>query len=156
MTPVKTLFPAPRALCFHSSLRRQNRKDIFIFLISSMFTSQGFFLKHGENINHWKEQNVIVDAEITKIWHWNKQWVDVALWSRTTKNPDVSTGPLVHSFVCSHHGAPPPHLLALHCSLRSRAPLRSFVHSLAHSLTPELLGSRMINAGHGTSGWSEP
>ena len=26
--------------------------------------------------------------------------VDVALWSRITKNPDVSTGPLARPFVC--------------------------------------------------------
>ena len=30
--------------------------------------------------------------------------------------------------------------LAPHCSLHSRAPLRSFVRSLDHSLTPELYG----------------
>ena len=42
------------------------------------------------------------------------------------------TLPLVHSPVHSH-------LLAPHSSLRSRAPLRSFDRSLAHSLTPELM-----------------
>ena len=35
-------------------------------------------------------------------------------------------------------------LLAPHCSLCSRAPLRSFVRSLALSLSPELLGKRFM------------
>ena len=35
--------------------------------------------------------------------------------------------------------APLTHLLAPHCSLRSRAPLRSFVLSLARSRAPELM-----------------
>ena len=40
--------------------------------------------------------------------------------------------------------APLTHSLAPHCSLRSRAPLRSFVCSLAYSLTPELMGKRFL------------
>ena len=56
----------------------------------------------------------------------------------TTKNPDVSTepvsGPLARPFVRSL--ATLTHSLATHCSLRSTALIRS----LAHSLTPELLG----------------
>ena len=46
-----------------------------------------------------------------------------ALWARITKNTDWSNGPLARPFACS---------LALHYSLRSCAPLRSFVRSLAH------------------------
>ena len=41
----------------------------------------------------------------------------IALWSRITKNPDVSTGPLARPFACSL--APLTHLLALHCSWES-------------------------------------
>ena len=63
---------------------------------------------------------------------------DGALRSGTTENPDVSTGPLARPFARSL--APLTHSLAPYCSLRSRAPLRSFVRSLAHSLTPELVG----------------
>ena len=40
----------------------------------------------------------------------------------------LSTGPLTRPL------APLTHSLALHCSLRSRAPLRSFIRSLVHSL----------------------
>ena len=44
-----------------------------------------------------------------------------------------STSPFARSL--AHSLAPLIHFLALHCSLCSRAPLRSFVCSLAHSLT---------------------
>ena len=59
-------------------------------------------------------------------------------WFRTAKNRDVSNGP----FACplTRSLTPLTHSLAPHCSLRSRAPLRSFVRSLAHSLAPELMG----------------
>ena len=56
----------------------------------------------------------------------------IPLWFRTTMIRDVSTGPLAHPFARSL--APLSHLLAPHCSLRS------FVHLLAHSLTPKLMG----------------
>ena len=61
-----------------------------------------------------------------------------ARWARKAKNRDVSTGPLACPFARSL--APLTRLLAPHCSLRSRAPLRSLVRSLAHSLAPELVG----------------
>ena len=55
---------------------------------------------------------------------------DAALWSGTDKNRDVSTGPLARPFARSL--APLTRLLAPDCSLRSRPPLCSLVHSLAH------------------------
>ena len=59
------------------------------------------------------------------------QWVDYEIdaWSTGSFAP-----PLARSL------APLTHSLAPHCSLRSRAPLRPFVCSLAHSLAPELIG----------------
>ena len=71
-----------------------------------------------------------------------KLLVTTALWSRTSKNPDVSTGLLTLSFTPSL--APLTHWLAPPCSLCSGVPPRSFVHSLPFSLTPELVGKRMI------------
>ena len=72
-----------------------------------------------------------------------------ALWARSTKNLDESTGSLARPFARS---LPPlTHLLALHCSLCSRAPLPSFVrfagalrcpHSFACSLAHSLASSR--------------
>ena len=53
-----------------------------------------------------------------------------ALWSRTNKNRDVSTGPLARPFARSL--APLTRSLAPDCSLCSRPPLRSLVGSLAH------------------------
>ena len=50
-----------------------------------------------------------------------------ALWARSTKNPDVITGPFARPFAQSFTC-----LLAPHCSLRLCAPLRSLVCSLAH------------------------
>ena len=49
-----------------------------------------------------------------------------------------NTGPFAPPF--ARLLAPLIHSLALHCSLCSRTPLRSFVCSLAHSITPELMG----------------
>ena len=54
---------------------------------------------------------------------------DYALWARSTKNPDVSTGSLVCPFI--HSLAPLTRLLATPCSLYLRALLRSLVCSLA-------------------------
>ena len=54
----------------------------------------------------------------------------VSLWSGTTKNKDVGTGPLACLFGRSL--APLTHSLAPPCSLCSCAPLRSFICSLAH------------------------
>ena len=50
-----------------------------------------------------------------------------ALWSGSTKNRDVSTGPLTRPF--AHSLAPLTHLLAPDCLLGSRPPLRSLVRS---------------------------
>ena len=47
-----------------------------------------------------------------------------ALWARSSKNPDVSTGPLTRLFTRSLTPLTPA--LVLHCLLRSCAPLRSF------------------------------
>ena len=59
-----------------------------------------------------------------------------------SRNRDASTGPLAHPLarLLAHSLAPLTCLLLTHCSLRSRAPLRLLVCSLAHSLTPELMG----------------
>ena len=54
----------------------------------------------------------------------------IALWARSTKNPDCSTGPLARPFARSL--APLTRSLAPDCSLCSRPPLRSLVRSLAH------------------------
>ena len=56
-----------------------------------------------------------------------------ALWARKIKNTDACSA-------CSACSA----MLASHCLLRLRAPLRSFVCSLAHLLTPELMRKSMI------------
>ena len=53
-----------------------------------------------------------------------------ALWSGSTKNADMRTGPLTRPFACSL--APLTCLLILDCSLRSRPPLHSLVCSLVH------------------------
>ena len=53
-----------------------------------------------------------------------------ALWYRTNKSRDASTGPLACPFARSL--APLTRSLAPDCSLRSRPPLRSLVCSLAH------------------------
>ena len=58
-------------------------------------------------------------------------------------NQDDRIGPLTRPLTRSL--APLTHSLAAHCSLRSRAPLRSFVCSLAHSLTPELMGKWFLS-----------
>ena len=58
----------------------------------------------------------------------------IVLWCRTTKNRDVSTGPFARLL------AELIHMFAPHCLLCSPALLRSFVHSLDHSLTPKLVG----------------
>ena len=72
------------------------------------------------------------------IWHYNPQPKEdtsaekteaklgnIALWFRSAKNRDINTGPLA----CPFASLLPPltHLLAPHCLLRSRPPLRSFV-----------------------------
>ena len=54
-----------------------------------------------------------------------------------------STGPFTRPL--AHSLAPLTHSLALHCSLRSRAPLRSVVRSLAHTLAIELMGKRFMS-----------
>ena len=54
-----------------------------------------------------------------------------ALWSGTTKNPDIRTGPLAYPF--AYTLAPLTHSLALHCLLH-----------FARSLTFKLMGKWMI------------
>ena len=60
----------------------------------------------------------------------SSQVLSLALWARSTKNSDCSTGPLAPPF--AHSLAPLTSLLAPHYSLRSRASLRSLARSLAH------------------------
>ena len=55
---------------------------------------------------------------------------DHPLWSRIIKNPDENTGPLACPF--AHLLTTLSRPLAPHCLLRSRAPLRSLIRSLAH------------------------
>ena len=64
---------------------------------------------------------------VTPHWRWTSAR---ALWARSTKNPDVSAGPLARPFARSL--APLTRSLAPHYSLRSRAPLRSLARSLPH------------------------
>ena len=65
-----------------------------------------------------------------------------AQWFRTDMIPHLSAGPLARLFACSL--APRTHLLAPHCLLCLSTPLRSFVRSFVHSLTPELVRKWMI------------
>ena len=53
-----------------------------------------------------------------------------SLWSKKAKNTDCSNGPLARPFARSL--ATLTRLLAPDCSLHSRPPLRSLIHSLAH------------------------
>ena len=55
----------------------------------------------------------------------------------------LSTGPFAVSF--ARLLAPLTHLLALHCSLHSRTPLRLFVCLLAHWLIPKPMGKQWID-----------
>ena len=66
----------------------------------------------------------------------------IALWSKTTKNTDWSTGPLARPF--TRLLAPLTRLLDPDCSLRSRPPLRSLVRSLAH-FTHSLARGKVID-----------
>ena len=72
------------------------------------------------------------------------QYFLILIWLRKLdvmlmqSNRDVSTAPLACPLARSL--APLSRLLPLHCSLRSRTPLRSFVLALAHSLAPQLMG----------------
>ena len=72
-----------------------------------------------------------------------------AQWIKTAKNWDGSTGPIARSFARSL--APITYSLAPHCSLCSRAPLRSFVRSFVHSLTPKLVGNMGFDVGFNVS-----
>ena len=64
-------------------------------------------------------------------------------WFKTAKNRELITGPIACPFPRSL--GPLTHLLDPHCSLCSRAPLRSFVCSLAYSLTIELMEKKKIS-----------
>ena len=56
------------------------------------------------------------------------------------------TCPLAHSLAPHTHSlAPHTHSLSPHCSLRLRAPLRSFICSLARPFAPELMGKRFLS-----------
>ena len=59
----------------------------------------------------------------------------LALWSRTTKNRDVSTGPLTHPLACSHRS-----LIRLLRLLALLARCSVLIRLLIRSLTPELVG----------------
>ena len=50
-----------------------------------------------------------------------------ALWAKIVKNPDVSTGPLVHLLVCSHRS-----LVRLLRTAHFARALCSLIRSLAH------------------------
>ena len=63
--------------------------------------------------------------------------IDNALWSRTAKNPDVSTGPLSHPFALFL--SPLTCSLARPCLFHLRAVLLSLIRSLTHSLTLKLV-----------------
>ena len=62
---------------------------------------------------------------------------------RMTMKSTQSTGPSTRPLACSL--APHTHSLSPHYSLRSRAPLRSLVSSLAHPLARELIGKRFLS-----------
>ena len=64
------------------------------------------------------------------------------LWARLTRNPEVSTGPLVRPFARSL--ALFTHLLALPCLPYSRTLLRTFARSIARSLTSRLWESKLL------------
>ena len=63
---------------------------------------------------------------------------DNALWFKTAKNRDISTGPLARPFVYSL--APLSHLLAPHRSIPLRLLPRPYIRSLTHFLTPDSVG----------------
>ena len=66
-----------------------------------------------------------------------------ALWSKTTKNPDCSTGPLALLFARSLPLL--TYLLAPPCSLHLCAALHSLIPLLAHSLIPLLVESKWLD-----------
>ena len=68
----------------------------------------------------------------------SNQWFEQSERPRTGKDWDVSTGALARLF--AHSLVLLTHSLTPHCALHSRAPLRSLIHLLAHSLTLELMG----------------
>ena len=86
---------------------------------------------------------------ISYVWPWSMIFVffrlflrGVAQWIRWAWNRDTSTGPLARPL--ARLLASLTNLFAPHCSLRPRAPLRSFVRSLDHLLTLELMGKRFM------------
>ena len=70
----------------------------------------------------------------------------MALWARSTKNPDVSTGPLARPFARSL--APLTRSLAPHCSLCSRALLRSLAHSFARGNVNDIMSQKSLVLSH--------
>jgi len=72
-----------------------------------------------------------------------------ALWFRSAKNRDVSTGPLARPF--ARLLAPLTRSLAPDCSLRSHPPLRSLIRSLARGKVYNLMSQLHIVLNHSGS-----
>ena len=75
-------------------------------------------------------------------------------WHEGTNTTHSFTTNQLHYIKISHSPIASPlarsltpltHSLAPHCSLRSRAPLRSITFSLAYSLAPELMGKKFLS-----------
>ena len=73
----------------------------------------------------------------------SRKWVSFGLFVAAARGglrdyeiDALRTGPFVSLFACNTHSFACSALLASHCLLSSHAPLRSFVCSLAQSLTP--------------------
>ena len=108
--------------CTRTRTRKRDIKDTLHFLFAAWITLRwkekwGGGISEREQTTEFPRQSELLrDAR--------------ALWSGSTKNRDVSTGPLARPFSCSL--APLTRLLAPDCSLRSRPPLCSRVRLLAH------------------------
>ena len=121
---------------------RPSRENRFLLTISLLpFFLLPSFFKVGSSVSPVAFIQLRIQAQHSKIKEKRKEAAASAQWVRTAKNWDVSNGPLARPFALSL--APLTHSLARHCWLRLRAPLRSLVCSLAHSLTPQLVGKWM-------------
>ena len=90
-----------------------------------------FDLKDNDGDGRVDEDLEVVSFLAVVIWgSWSIIRNSLTLLARTTKNTDWSTGPLARPFACSL--ALLTRSLAPDCSLCSRPPLCSRVHSLAH------------------------
>ena len=94
---------------------------------ASSSAAASFSASEGRRAYLSKTQSL--DSSMKKLAKTGSQPSPKPLWSGTTKNQDVSTGPLARLFARS---------LAPDCSLRSRAPLRSLFRSLTRSLAHSL------------------